>query len=627
MSRPWAMFLIFPFLSTDTAFAQPPVRMFDDPGSPPFKVLKTGENPPLDVDGNFVIGPEYTTASERKVVEGVPQGKVKQFTIDSKETKLFNPGIARKVFGKVDPKNSKTLIVETHTIDYKRQITIYVPAQHVAGSEAPFMVIHDGPTGKPNMELPRILDNLIAQKRIPPIIAIMVANGGGDAQGHERGKEYDTMSEMYADYIETEVLPRVEKHCEVKLTRDPDGRAAMGNSSGGSAALIMAWYRTNLYHRVLTTSGTFVNQQWPFNPETPGGAWDFHETIIPNNPKKPLRIFISVGDRDLLNPNVMRDGMHDWVEANNRMAKVLKAKGYHYQYLFCRDSGHSIGNAQAQFLPHAIEWLWQGYFILSGSTRAQDSKPAKIRVLLLGDSTVIGSVCRMVHPKADHLEDVIRKLLAAEGDLPPVEVVNRGQDGDTLHRLLGGRYQNDVAKQGKWDFIFIRYGLNDLGNLKDFAKEYPANYKKLIARLRTDHPGAEIVLETVIPYLGDKNDKTINDQVRAVALAEKLPVLDQHTPYAAELKNGQNMLNYRRLPLKGVPKKFQSLIPPESIKGGTVFIMDNLLDSHLGKVPGWFSDRHPNLAGYHVIGTQIAGYLRSRLREKMSTGVTNKKER
>jgi len=361
MSRPLAAVLIFTCLFTGAAFAQPPVRKFDDPGAPPFKVLKTGENPPLDEDGNFVIGPEYKPAPERKVVEGVPQGKVKQFTIDSKETKLFNPGIARKAFGKVDPKNPKTLIVETYNIDYKRQITVYIPAQYVAGTEAPFMVCHDGPTGKPNMQLPQILDNLIAQKRVPPLIAIMVANGGGDAQGHERGKEYDTMSGMYADCIETEVLPRVEKNCGVQLTKDPDGRAAMGNSSGGSAALIMAWYRTDLYHRVLTTSGTFVNQQWPFNPETPGGAWDFHETIIPNSPKKPLRIFLSVGDRDLLNPNVLRDGMHDWVEANHRMAKVLKAKGYHYQYLFCRNAGHSVSNAQAQFLPHAIEWVWQGY--------------------------------------------------------------------------------------------------------------------------------------------------------------------------------------------------------------------------------------------------------------------------
>jgi enterochelin esterase-like enzyme len=343
--------------------AQPPVRKYDDPGAPPFTVLKPGENPPPDATGNFVVGPEYVPAPERKKVEGVPEGKVEQFVIDSKETKLFNPGIARKQFGKVDPNNPKTLVVETHPVDYKRAITVYIPAQYKAGTEAPFMVVHDGPgpSKNPSSGLRTVLDNLIAQKRIPPVVVIHIQNGGGDAQGHERGKEYDNMNGDYAEYIETEVLPRVEKNCGVKLTKDPDGRAVMGNSSGGSAALIMAWFRNDLYHRVLTTSGTFVNQAWPFDPKYPDGAWGFHETLMPNNPKKPIRIFISVGDKDLLNPNVMRDNMHDWVEANNRMAKVLKAKGYEYQYLFCRNAGHSVGNAQQQFLPHAIEWVWKGY--------------------------------------------------------------------------------------------------------------------------------------------------------------------------------------------------------------------------------------------------------------------------
>jgi iron(III)-enterobactin esterase len=360
MSKPSALILIAALAFPGVATAQP-VRKYDDKGAPPFKVLKEGENPPLDAYGNFVIGPKYAPAPERKVVKDVPQGKVQQFDIDSKETKLLNPGIARKQFGKVDQKNPKTLIVETHNIDYKRRITVYVPAQYKPKNEAPFMVVHDGPKGKPTMELPQILDNLIDQKRIPPIILIQIANGGGDAQGHQRGKEYDTMSSTYADYIEAEVLPRVEKNYGVKLTKDPDGRAVMGNSSGGSAALIMAWYRNDLYHRVLTTSGTFVNQAWPFDPKIPNGAWDFHETLIPKSEKKPIRLFLAVGDKDLLNPNVMRDGMHDWVEANHRMAKVLKEKGYEYQYLFCRGSGHSVGNAQSQFLPHAIEWVWKGY--------------------------------------------------------------------------------------------------------------------------------------------------------------------------------------------------------------------------------------------------------------------------
>ncbi len=358
MYKLYSLILCTVLACASSSVAQP-VRKYDDKGAPPVKVLKEGETPPLDANENFVIGPKYTPAPEGKKVEGVPEGKVQQFDIDSKETKLFNPGIARKVFGKVDPKNPKTLIVETHTIDYKRKIGVYIPAGYKEGTETPFLVVHDGPGAAGGYKT--ILDNLIAQKRIPPIVLISIANGGGDAQGHERGKEYDNMNGDFAEYIETEVLPRVEKTCKVKLTKDPDGRAAMGSSSGGSAALIMAWFRTDLYHRVLTTSGTFVNQAWPFDEKYPDGAWGFHETLIPKETKKPIRIFISVGDRDLLNPNIMRDDMHDWVEANHRMAKVLKEKGHEYQYLFCRGAGHGIGNAQGQFLPHAIEWVWKGY--------------------------------------------------------------------------------------------------------------------------------------------------------------------------------------------------------------------------------------------------------------------------
>ena len=142
--------------------AAQPVRKYDDKGAPPFKVLKEGENPPLDAYDNFVIGPKYVPAPERTRKDGVPEGRVEQFLIDSKQTRLFNPGIARKQFGKVDPNNPKTVIVETHPIDYKRTVTVYVPAQYVPGTAAPFIVGHDGPPlGKPDQNLPRILDNLM----------------------------------------------------------------------------------------------------------------------------------------------------------------------------------------------------------------------------------------------------------------------------------------------------------------------------------------------------------------------------------------------------------------------------------------------------------------------------------
>jgi enterochelin esterase-like enzyme len=320
-----------------------------------------GANPPADVDGNFLLGPKYVDAPELALTPGVPQGRVQQFSMESTNSKFYL-GIARDVFGTVDPNNAKTLIVQTHPAPYARAITVYIPNQYVAGTPAPFIVTHDGPRmGNPEMTLPHILDNMIHQHRVPAMLAIMIANGGGDAQGSERGLEYDTMSGKFAEFIEAEVLPQVEKECGVKLTKDPDGRAVMGGSSGAAAALIMAWYHPEWYHRVISYSGTFVNQQWPFNPETPGGAWDFHEKLIPQNEPKPLRIWLEIGDRDLFNPNVMRDNMHDWVEANNRMATVLKAKGYHYQYVYAVNAGHVDRAAKNQTLPEALEWVWRGH--------------------------------------------------------------------------------------------------------------------------------------------------------------------------------------------------------------------------------------------------------------------------
>ncbi len=288
-----------------------------------------------------------------------PRGTVAEFVLQSSDSKIY-PGIAREpnTFGAPDPGNPAKLIVTTsHPAPYSRRVTVYVPKQYVPGTVAPFIVGADGP----DQALFTALDSLIAQHRVPVMIAISISNGGGDAQGSERGLEYDSMSGLYGEFFEKEVLPLVEKHYNVKLTHDPEGRATMGGSSGGSCALIMAWYHPELYHRVLTYSGTYVNQQWPWNPLTPHGAWEFHEHLIPDSPAKPIRIWMEVGDRDLLNPNVMRDNMHDWVVANENMAKVLAAKGYHYQFLFAKNAGHTDRAVKLQTLPEALEYVWQGY--------------------------------------------------------------------------------------------------------------------------------------------------------------------------------------------------------------------------------------------------------------------------
>jgi enterochelin esterase family protein len=343
----------------------PPTRDPNTPGYVTAKELPDGANAPATADGNFILGPTHNPAPEMTVQEGVPQGTVSTFTMESADSKIY-PGIAREpnTFGTADPSDpAKMIITTSHPAPYSRRVTVYVPKQYVPGTPAPFIVGADGP----DKALFTALDSLIAQHRVPVMIAISISNGSGDAQGSERGLEYDTMSGRYAEFVEKEVLPLVEKQYNVKLTKDPEGRATMGGSSGGSCALIMAWYHPELYHRVLTYSGTYVNQQWPPNPQTPHGAWEFHEHLIPDSPTKPIRIWMEVGDKDLFNPNVMRDNMHDWVVANENMAKVLAAKGYHYQFVFARNAGHTDRTVKQQTLPEALEYVWQGYPIARSS--------------------------------------------------------------------------------------------------------------------------------------------------------------------------------------------------------------------------------------------------------------------
>jgi iron(III)-enterobactin esterase len=341
-----------------TARPTPPTRDPLTPGYVSAKQLSDGAVPPATADGNFILGPTHNPAPELEHATALA-GSVIEFTMNSSDSKIY-PGIARDLgtFGTVDPANPARLIVTTsHPAPYTRKVAVYVPSAYVPGSVAPFLVDSDGP----HPWLFTAIDRLIAEHRLPVMIAISIGNGGGDAQGSERGLEYDAMSGRYAEFVETEVLPLVEAQAHVKLTRDPDARASMGGSSGGACALIMAWYRHDLYHRVLSYSGTFINQQWPYDPKMPHGAWEFHEHLIPENPAKPIRIWMEVGDRDLLNPNVMRDGMHDWVLANENMAKVLADKSYHYQFVFVRNAGHVDRAVVQQTLPEALEYVWQGY--------------------------------------------------------------------------------------------------------------------------------------------------------------------------------------------------------------------------------------------------------------------------
>ncbi len=306
---------------------------------PPADAIKVEKVPPIDQNGNFQVsttGP-WVDVPVLQVDEGVPRGNLTTFVMKSEDTKVY-PGVRGP---------------------YERQVWVYVPAGYTPGTELPFMVNHDG-SEKSNMQatLIAVLDNYIAQKRLPMMAAVFIANGGGDGPRSQRGLEYDTVSGAYADFIESEVLPLVKQNANVSLTNDPNGRGVLGASSGAAAALSMAWFRPDLYRRVISYSGTFVNQM-P-SDIAPRGAWEYHASFIPNSDKKPLRIWLQVGSRDN-GATSSEEGLHNWVLANNRMADALKAKDYDYQYLWAEDAGHVEKGLIRQTLGAAMEWTWKTY--------------------------------------------------------------------------------------------------------------------------------------------------------------------------------------------------------------------------------------------------------------------------
>ncbi len=317
------------------------------------------EDPGTEGNGDHIVGPDYEIDPDL-TDRGNPQGRQFEFTMKLADSKIF-PGTDETL------DSSKEVRVE-------RRIFVYIPAAYEDGAEAPILVTLDGPS---RLNLVRnALDNLTISddphRKLPAFIVIAVENGGNDGKGSERGLEYDTMSDRFARFINDEVLPAVLNNAEIKaayphiaFTDNPWGKGVMGCSSGGAAALTIGWFRPDLFRRLVTYSGTFVDQQDDDAPEEadyPLGAWEYHSSmkLIETTEKKPLRIFTHVAENDN-RANDPEETYHNWVMANVRTAAALKARGYNYRYVFSRASRHCDGRVFEQTLADTLVWMWRGY--------------------------------------------------------------------------------------------------------------------------------------------------------------------------------------------------------------------------------------------------------------------------
>jgi enterochelin esterase-like enzyme len=202
-----------------------------------------------------------------------------------------------------------------------RNLTIYTPPNYDAVKAANLLIVFDGGTydggGASLIPTPTILDNLIAGKKIGPVVAVFV-NNKGDQRSRDLGG-YD----LFADFIVNELIPWVRKSYRIQ-----DGKSHVilaGSSRGGVAAAHCAFYHSDVIGNVLSQSGAFFvrndpdeMQLWPITQDTGDIVTAYRES-----PRLPIKFYMEVGRFDASGA----------ILGNNReLRDVLLLKGYSVDY-------------------------------------------------------------------------------------------------------------------------------------------------------------------------------------------------------------------------------------------------------------------------------------------------------
>ncbi len=256
----------------------------------------------------------------------------------------------------------------------KSEYWIYVPAQYDPKTPAALMIFQDGGgyiDRNGNNPTLNVIDNLIAQKKIPVMICVFINPGDitdspntptfnfvkayGDKwqrtlKDSMRSTLYDTVSDRYARLLRDEILADV--GAKYNLRKDAYSHAITGSSSGGICAFNAAWQMPDQFSRVISWIGSFTSIQWKEDPNVPDGGQDYPEKVL-REPKRNLRVWLQDGSEDM----EIRYG--SWPLANIRMANALKSKEYDFHFSFGRGT-HNSGQGAAEF-PAEMIWLWRDY--------------------------------------------------------------------------------------------------------------------------------------------------------------------------------------------------------------------------------------------------------------------------
>src|SRR5579872_822416 len=257
----------------------------------------------------------------------------------------------------------------------KSEYWIYVPAQYDPKVPAALMVFQDGGNyikRDSNNPALNVIDNLIAQKKIPVTICVFI--NPGDISGspgtptfnfvqayaekwHRTLKDsmrstlYDTVSDRYPRFLRDEVLAGVASQYNIR--KDAYSRAITGSSSGGICSFNAAFQMPDQFSRVITWIGSFTSIQWKEDPNNRDGGQDYPEKVL-REPKRNIRVWMQDGANDQEN-----DRYGSWPLANIRLANALKLRDYDFHFSFGHGT-HNGGHGASEF-PAEMMWVWRDY--------------------------------------------------------------------------------------------------------------------------------------------------------------------------------------------------------------------------------------------------------------------------
>ena len=237
---------------------------------------------------------------------------------------------------------------------------VYVPAQYDPALPAALMVYQDGQAFKDengDIRAQNVMDNLIYRREIPVMLGVFINPGRTPEQPEpnpqewgdrttNRPTEYNTLDDKYARVITEELMPALTK--DYNISKDPEMHGIGGSSSGAIAAFTVAWERPNVFRKVLSNVGSFVNLR---------GGHVYPEKILESE-KKPIRVFLCDGRNDNRGiRNGVYDQTRDWFYQNVRLMKALTQKGYDVNYTWGMNlHGQKFGGA---IMPEMMRWLWR----------------------------------------------------------------------------------------------------------------------------------------------------------------------------------------------------------------------------------------------------------------------------